>query len=908
MVKKTVKRKAKKTAQKRTPGKSRRGRRRPSGLAVLLAFARGFGRRNATLLRVLGFAGALFLGWVIAEQGLIRNGRPAQGAWVYALALVILFFSRRRDVATPTRRHADTRKRQGRKRERKLWPRLGLAVVIMLVVALAVFMRIHRSDEFPPGCFSDEGWNGLEAVSIMEGKEYPLYIERNTQNPAFFFYTLALWFKMFGVSIESVRMVSVVSGVLTVLAAYFLLAAMFGRTTGVLGAVLLAGMRWHVNFSRVGFLGIQAVLLSVLAAVFFIRAVKGRRLVDFILCGVFLGLNLYHYIASYLFLVVIALGLLHLLVFQRDFCRDNWRKLCVLALAFVIVALPITLHYFNNPGHFMSRASSTTVMREVQESGSIQPLLTSVKKHLLMFNLHGDGNGRHNLPGQPMLNSLMSALAILGLGLAFFRLRRLEYFFPVAWLGVTLQAGILSLAWEAPQAYRTIGNTVGVVLLCALFFREFLAVFVPPGYQPRTGKDQPRSRGYYYSLVGVLALISLVSVRLDYGVYFNRQAKNAASWREFHTMEAEVGKRLSHLKGKEKVFVAPPFYRHPSILFLARDFQQHNRFDISNLSNVLPRQKCAAGAIFILEDVHEELKGMFDYFYDDYDFERVNDPWGRTMFTVYSVSGEELARARGLRLRGWRGSDGSQKPVLDELVKRSSIRVSQLPAGVTRVRLTGSFYLSRPGTVGFKLAGGEGSLLIDGKDLGGTSGGEKSISLYQGFHSLRLDAVLTSRGALNLHWRQPGRSGWSLMDESHLCRQEGVHGLRAEYYRNVKWSGAPALKQIDPTILFRWHIDPLPERFSCRWRGKLVAPESGEYLLRTRSNDHCWLKIDGRQVLKFDEGVEGTVTRTVRLAKGNHDIELKYIEYGGLSLMELWWQRPGKHELEIVPMRYLVPR
>jgi hypothetical protein len=442
---------------------------------------------------------------------------------------------------------------------------------------------------------------------------------------------------------------------------------------------------------------------------------------------------------------------------------------------------------------------------------------------------------------------------------------------------------------------------VAVALLCSAFFREFLALLPILG-----ARAASRVNYYYMSLVGLMSLLALSSVHSDYFLYFKRQATDPASWREFHTMEAMVGKRLADLPGKEKVFLAPPYFRHPSILFLARDFQEQNRFDILNLSNVLPRRPCPDGAVFILEDIHKQLASVFDYFYDSYDFEEVKDPWGRTIFTLYRVSGDELARARSLRLRGWQGKAGQGPAQFERRLKESSVSRLDLPANTGRLRLSGSFYLGRSGLVGFRLTGGSGKLVVDGRQVVGLNGMTGRRELEKGYHSLRLDAE-PDGARLDLLWLPPGLSGWSRLTERNLCAREQVHGLRAAYYNNVAWQGAAALEQIDPLILFRWHIDPLPEKFSTIWRGGLLVPESGEYLIKTRSNDHCWVKLDGEEVLKFDQGVEGAATRRLWLAKGQHPIEVKYIEFGGLSFMELWWQVPGSQEAQIIPMNYLVP-
>ena len=84
-----------------------------------------------------------------------------------------------------------------------------------------------------------------------------------------------------------------------------------------------------------------------------------------------------------------------------------------------------------------------------------------------MFNNEGDRNGRHNLPGEPMLDPVTGAFFVLGLVLAISRFRRPPEMLFVAVFLVGLAAAILSVDFEAPQAQRAIGAAVAVFFFAA---------------------------------------------------------------------------------------------------------------------------------------------------------------------------------------------------------------------------------------------------------------------------------------------------------------------------------------------------------------------------------------------------------------------------------------------------------
>src|SRR5207237_6291543 len=100
--------------------------------------------------------------------------------------------------------------------------------------------------------------------------------------------------------------------------------------------------------------------------------------------------------------------------------------------------------------------------------GNLSPLWNNIEKHVLMFNIQGDGNGRHNLPGAPELERVTAALAVLGFVIVLARVRQPEFAIVLVWWVVALLGGILTLAFEAPQSLRAADAMVPATIFAAL--------------------------------------------------------------------------------------------------------------------------------------------------------------------------------------------------------------------------------------------------------------------------------------------------------------------------------------------------------------------------------------------------------------------------------------------------------
>lgn len=117
---------------------------------------------------------------------------------------------------------------------------------LLLALATAVFFRFWQLNDFPPGLYHDEAYNGLDALSLTQGATFPRFYEgwelyaqdahadrppNETRFPVFFegnygreplhIYLMALSVAIFGNTPFAIRLVPALAGVLAVWTTYF---------------------------------------------------------------------------------------------------------------------------------------------------------------------------------------------------------------------------------------------------------------------------------------------------------------------------------------------------------------------------------------------------------------------------------------------------------------------------------------------------------------------------------------------------------------------------------------------------------------------------------------------------------------------------------------------------------------
>jgi DNA-binding beta-propeller fold protein YncE/4-amino-4-deoxy-L-arabinose transferase-like glycosyltransferase len=793
-------------------------------------------------------------------------------------------------------------------------------ILLAIICAMGAFLRFYQLQSIPFGLFFDEANNGLDAVRVIRQRVYPVYFEANYGRGALFIYLLALSFKLFGASVLAMRLATAVLGVLTILAFYFLFRQLFGPGLGLVGAYLIATSRWHINFSRVVFDAVLLPLLAALSFYFLFKGLRSRRRTDFLWGGLALGLGLHTYAPFRLVPFVIVLFLLYKVLTERGFVRRSGLGVAIFVLASFMVFAPLGQYALDNWKAFTSRAKEASILTKRDQPDLTKALWNNTRAHLLMFNYRGDRNGRHNLPGEPMLDFATAVLFALGLGYSLYRWREPRSFFFIACFVVLLLGGILSVDFEAPQALRAIGT-----LPAACFFACLTLERLWVGCR--------RSLGSRAGLPALAVSVPLLAYSgwANFHTYFYSQARDFAVWNAFSTPETLTARTMKALGHEYDFYVSAFFYEHPALRFIAPDVTTYKRWGISG---DLPFREPGEKPLFIFLDSQKRSDFLeAQRYYPNASFEEVHPPFGGppVLYTI-RLTGDDLKSIQGLiayyyRNEEWEGEaalEHQKEPGLSRVegsldlnwpdeapwarpeLALSGVEGQGRRAGPFSVEWRGVLYAPYYGPYLLKLeAPAKAQLYLDENLLLDGSGVmAQEITLAEGNHALRVRAV-GAEGRVRLQWQTPGGEE-AVVPTWALYRPPVTNnGLLGRYYQNLDWAGPPALARIDPSLSLYFHITPLPRPYTVEWQGVISIPRAGVYAFGLESIDDSRLYIDGRLVVETiqpNDYREGSV----ELTAGFHDIRLRYADRSSHSHINLYWMPPGQGR-QIVPSQNLYP-
>jgi hypothetical protein len=480
---------------------------------------------------ILAMAGLLFAALLLAASlsGFAHTPEPTPGAWLLFLASL--------GVLTASFFPLGGRSRRERPRR---WELAALAVVL----ALAALLRLHRLDSYPYGVWFDEAQNSLVANQILTNPGYrPVFVSGLSQMPALLFYVYAVALQVIGQNVLAVRAVTTLAGLLSVAAVWGLARHLFGPTAGIAAAGLLAACRWHVNFSRFGIANIFASLFAPLALLLFFRSQNRRSPREAVLAGLAVGLGMQTYY------VMLGIALLLAVVFLQRILAGYWRGVGALGLAGVTALsaafayAPVFQYSRRNPEQFSERLRTVSIIPANSAGGLVRLLVrpsaerktfleklgSNLAKHLRMFHIAGDRNGRHNLSGAPMLDPILGWLFAVGVLWSIVSITDSRMTLLLLWLAGMLAAGFLSLDFEAPQGARAFGCTAVVALLAALPLQRLTQwTWLAAGAGGRV------------LAVSALAAAVAASAAHTWYVFFEQQPYDFASWISFSTQETRI--------------------------------------------------------------------------------------------------------------------------------------------------------------------------------------------------------------------------------------------------------------------------------------------------------------------------------------------------------------------------------
>jgi 4-amino-4-deoxy-L-arabinose transferase-like glycosyltransferase len=222
-------------------------------------------------------------------------------------------------------------------------------VLLSIILLLSIFLRFYQLGNIPSGLFNDEANTGYDSFSILlTGKDQWGTILPFTNfkgfgdfPPPVYRYLSTIPIFIFGLSEFSVRFVSAIAGILSVLVLYLLTKKLFDEKIAIFSSLLLAIMPWAIGLSRVGIESNLAILFVLLALFFGLKNNEKNKRRNLSIAVIFLGISVYTYSAYLLF----APLFLAVILFE-NFYKTKFRIKDVIfpIIIFLLLIAPIVIN------------------------------------------------------------------------------------------------------------------------------------------------------------------------------------------------------------------------------------------------------------------------------------------------------------------------------------------------------------------------------------------------------------------------------------------------------------------------------------------------------------------------------------------------------------------------------------
>ncbi len=317
----------------------------------------------------------------------------------------------------------------------------------------------------PPKLWYDEAWFVNTARDVLELSTFPIYFDNFGAgvHPLHVYLTAAMAL-LVGITPLTGRWVTALSSALTIPLTYLACRDLLGRllpenqkrTFAAIAALLQAGLFWNTMLSRLGTEIIHVQLFAIPAFHLFWIGLQRGRLRWFVASGAIIGAA--QYIspnARFIPITAILMILLH--PAQRG---RALRSLLLAGLTAILVFAPLGLHFLQNPADFFGRAATVTAGTFGADNVPLA-LLRNLGNTLLGISIRVDTMIRHNLPGRPNFDPLLSLFYWIGVVVLAKRSRQDSgALLILGWaIGMTLTtvfsdgAPIFTRIWEQPRRW-----------------------------------------------------------------------------------------------------------------------------------------------------------------------------------------------------------------------------------------------------------------------------------------------------------------------------------------------------------------------------------------------------------------------------------------------------------------------
>ncbi|MBK8899867.1 MAG: glycosyltransferase family 39 protein [Anaerolineaceae bacterium] len=315
----------------------------------------------------------------------------------------------------------------------KLDEKLLLAGLLLLAFGL----RVVALDEAPPGLRYDELQNYLMAGRVLAG-ERPLYFAESWGHEPLYHYLQAGSLALLGESDWSLRLPSVVLGMIELAATWLVAQKLLGRRVGLLTTAFLAVSFWALLYSRVG-LRVGGVTAFATLMVYFLwrswermSTQSWRGLADGALAGLFLAAGVYTYLAGRVLPAIVVGFVLFTAVFHWQQFKTRWPRFVLLAVVATLLIWPLWQAIAAVPVGEQRLELLNQAVVALRQGNSL-PVLDLTVRALGMYVIQGEQDWLYNEYGRPIFDVLTVFFFLGGLIWVVWRWRQPQFALLLLW-------------------------------------------------------------------------------------------------------------------------------------------------------------------------------------------------------------------------------------------------------------------------------------------------------------------------------------------------------------------------------------------------------------------------------------------------------------------------------------------
>ena len=296
---------------------------------------------------------------------------------------------------------------------------------LFLIGTVAIlFVHSVNNENIPCSLFLDEASIGYNAALIVEsghdesGKFLPVFFGPAYKSPLYF-YTVAVVFKIFGVSIKILRSVSTLYYAIFFISFIGITRELYGkRKLLLMYSMISAGfIPWFFTVSRISF-EVNSQLATISVAVYLIiktfHSNSKNTFITALLAGTILGLSIYSYQTAKL--LTPLLFLLTCVLYAR---KSTLKRSVAFVSTFALMCVPYIYFTVTHPGGLTKHFKTITYVYDnsitfLQKTGIF---LENYWKHVSPSYLlqYGDGSMRHATGYYGQIFAVVLLLSVIGL-------------------------------------------------------------------------------------------------------------------------------------------------------------------------------------------------------------------------------------------------------------------------------------------------------------------------------------------------------------------------------------------------------------------------------------------------------------------------------------------------------------